>query len=273
MTGGAELQGHRFTTSQGTLQLWRRGAGKVVLLLHDLGSSHASFSGVAPHLVRAHHVCAADLLGHGGSSREVLDLSAANQTAALAEILVELGFQGACAVGHGFGGSVAIRLAAAMPDRIEKLVLIAAGSYRDGVPFVLRFLRSRISWSLWGLLGRAARRRVVARLGARTSPESASPERLDGYQTFAHWSALGRAYRQNSSLEALAEMEELVERYLVCPTLAVWGTDDPLAPIEQARRVFQDRRNVRLIEIAGGSHLPHEDSPAIVAELVLDFLK
>lgn len=273
MTAGAELHGQRFTTNQGTLQLWRRGAGKVVLLLHDLGTSHASFSGLVPHLVRAHHVCAADLLGHGGSSRETLDLSAANQTAALAEILVELGFRGACAIGHGFGGSVAIRLAAALPDRIEKLVLIAAGSYRDGVPFVLRLLRSRIAWSLWGFLGPGARRRVVARLGGRASPESASPERLDGFRTFAHWSALGRAYRQNSSLEALAEMEELVERYLARPTLAIWGTDDPAAPIEQARRAFQDRRNVRLIEIAGGSHVPHEDSPAIVAELILDFLR
>ncbi len=263
------LHAQRFTTGQGTLQLWRRGTGPVALLLHDLATSHASFAGLVPYLVRERHVCAIDLLGHGGSSRDPAYLSVARQAAAVIEILIELGFRDACLVGHGFGGSVAIRVGALAPDRIRKLVLIAAGTYRDPVPLRLRLLRHAPLWLACGLLGRATRRRIAAALSGRTAPSEA----LEGFRTFAEWAALGRTYRQYSSSESLAEMEELVEHYLTLPTLAIWGTEDRTASIQSARATLQRRRNVRLIEIAGASHVPHEEAPGIVAELILEFLK
>jgi pimeloyl-ACP methyl ester carboxylesterase len=56
-------------------------------------------------------------------------------------------------------------------------------------------------------------------------------------------------------------------------TLAVWGTEDPINPISVARMTFRSERNIQLIEVKDGTHTPHEDTPDIVAELVLEFLK
>lgn len=220
-------------------------------------------------MLKENHVCAIDLLGHGGSSREAADLSVPSQAAAVLEILVELGFRDASLVGHGFGGSVAIRVAALAPERIRKLVLIAAGTYRNGFSLRLRLLRSPLLWALCFLLGKAVRRRLAALVSGRAKPS----ETLEGFRTFADWAALGRAYRRSVSSESLAEMEEVVENYLTHPTLAIWGTEDRAASIEIARATFRDHPNVRLIEIAGASHVPQEETPAIVAELILEFLR
>lgn len=268
-----DLQGQRFTTSRGALQLWRRGNGPVVILLHDLATSNAAFRGIFPGLLRRHHVCAVDLLGHGGSSRDVADLSVAAQATAIAEMLEEMRLDRVAVVGHALGGSVAIRLAAVVPEKIEKVTLIAAGSYAHRVPLLANAARIGPLWGAIGLLGTSVRRRLAARVsggrrrGTEPHPPSTSVRDREG------WKALGLACRQAMRPETISQLEELVDRHLVQPTLAIWGSDDPVSPISAARMVFEEKPNVRLIEIAGGGHSPHEDHPEIVADLIVDFLR
>ena len=267
------LRSQLLTTSRGTLQLWRRGAGPIVVLLHDLGRSHASFSPLLAHIPQSCHACAVDLLGHGGSSHDVLDFAVAAQATALDEIFAELQFQHTVLVGHGLGGSVAIRLAASAPGRVKKLVLIAAGSYPRKLPWRVSLLRNGAIWNTLGALGRSARRRCAARslLGDYAfSEEFARSEWMRGGPA---WRALGRAFRQNTDSQVISEMEDLVERHLEHPTLAVWGTDDASCPVAAARILYQEKPNARFLEIAGGSHAPHEDHPEIVAELIHEFLE
>lgn len=270
----AELAGQTFTTSRGALQLWRRGNGPIVILLHDLATSHISFRGIVPQLLRRHHVCAVDLLGHGGSSRDVVDYSVTAQATAIAEMIDEMRLDRISVIGHALGGSTAIRLAAVLPERVQKVVLIAAGSYHVRPSFRCTLARIPLIWRGTELLGRNARRRCAAAItGRREEAALSGLSESSSITDRAGWKALGLAYRQALNAEAISEMEELVDRHLEQPTLAIWGSADRISPVSSAREVFQERRNFRLIEIAGGGHAPHEDHPDIVAELILDFLQ
>ena len=137
-------RGETFTTSHGSLHFVRSGTGPLIILLHDLGASHASFDTLAPRLREKHQVCAVDLLGHGGSSKDVINLSISAQAEALAEIMTELRVEDACLVGHSLGGSVAVRTAELVPERVGRLVLLAAGSYESRVPLPWSLLRVRL---------------------------------------------------------------------------------------------------------------------------------
>jgi pimeloyl-ACP methyl ester carboxylesterase len=259
------------TTSRGPVQLWRGGSGTALVLLHDLGTSHRSFDALASFLLNRYHVCAPDLLGHGGSARDIQDLTVASQVGALQEILADLHFREVILVGHALGGSVALRVAATLPDLVRGIVLITAGSYANDPPLSLRCLRPAIVWSTLGRLGRRRRRRLVARVCGRSPTKEL--DHWDAVSTRGGWLDLGRAFRQNTTSEALSEMDTVAERYLVQPTLVVWGSDDEVSPVAAARVFFQDRSNVRLVEITGGGHAPHEEHPRIVADLIREFLE
>ena len=52
------------------------------------------------------------------------------------------------------------------------------------------------------------------------------------------------------------------------PTLLIWGTDDPIIPIEHGRAARARIPGSRLVEIAGAGHWPQLDDPdRFVAEL------
>jgi len=256
-------RGERFTTSRGVIHFVRTGTGPPIVLLHGLGSSHRSFDLVVPRLSKKRQVLAVDLLGHGNSDREARDFSGTAQAEALVQVMTEMRLDRAVLVGHALGGRVAVRAAASIPERVEKLVLIAAGSHG---PPVSPFFRLGFVWEALGLLGRPARKRLVARLCGESAVDP------DGVATYTAWKTLGRAFRQNSSPEALSEMDELVDSYLEHTTFVIWGSDDRVSPVGEARILFQHKRNVRLVQVAGGSHTLHEDQPDIVADLILEFL-
>jgi pimeloyl-ACP methyl ester carboxylesterase len=262
------------TTSSGTLAFTRAGSGPPCILLHGLGSSQRAFSQIVPLLAREHEVFAIDLLGHGESEMGALDLSAAGQAEAVLQLIRDLRLDGLTLVGHSLGGSTAIHVAAAAPERVRKIVLVAAGCYEISLPLSWRLLRSRVLWGAAGLFP-PLRARILRRAARRLYAQPAAmEERLLGSPAVARagWAALGRAYRQSTSEAALSGLERLVDASLAAPTLVVWGSDDRLIPVSAARALFLEKRNVRFIEVAWGSHGLLEEDPGVVSDLVLEFL-
>ncbi|MGH8726865.1 MAG: alpha/beta fold hydrolase [Burkholderiales bacterium] len=100
------------------------GSGEAVVLLHSSLSHKGQWSALAQNLAATHRVIAIDLLGHGDAS----DASAASldDEARRIETILHKAvgrippFQ---AVGHSYGGGVALRLARNLPDRVISLAL------------------------------------------------------------------------------------------------------------------------------------------------------
>lgn len=114
------------------------GEGPVRVFLHGLGCTGASdFAHIATHpALRGGHALLVDLLGYGLSDRpRDFGYGMAAQAAAVARILEHRGLSGVELIGHSMGGAVAVRLAAARPDLIARLVVAEPNLYPGGGAF------------------------------------------------------------------------------------------------------------------------------------------
>jgi pimeloyl-ACP methyl ester carboxylesterase len=106
------------------------GDGPPVVLIHGSGpgvTAYANWRPVIPELAKDFRVVAPDMVGFGFSERPKgvrygLD-TWAHQTVALMDTL---GLDRVKLVGNSFGGAIALRIAAQLPDRVDKLVLMGS---------------------------------------------------------------------------------------------------------------------------------------------------
>ncbi len=105
-----------------------------VVLLHGLFGSARNLAGLQKSLAASgKRVIALDLRNHGDSPHGA-DTSYAAMAGDVVETLAELGALPCRLLGHSMGGKVAMRLAFALPERIERLIVadIAPRAYRHG---------------------------------------------------------------------------------------------------------------------------------------------
>ncbi len=108
-----------------------RGEGVPVLLLHGLASSRRFWDLVVPGLV-GRPVVALDQRGHGDSERPTGPYDGATVARDALTALDALGLSRVVVVGHSWGASTAVRLAAEAPERVLAVVAVdgALGSAR-----------------------------------------------------------------------------------------------------------------------------------------------
>ena len=108
------------------------GEGVPVLLLHGLASSRRFWDLVVPGLA-GHRVVALDQRGHGDSERPGGPYDGATVVADALTALDALGLSRVVVVGHSWGASTALRLAATAPERVLAVVAVdgGLGSARD----------------------------------------------------------------------------------------------------------------------------------------------
>ena len=108
------------------------GEGVPVLLLHGLASSRRFWDLVVPGLAGL-RVVALDQRGHGDSERPSGPYDGATVVADALTALDALGLSRVVVVGHSWGASTALRLAATAPERVLAVVAVdgGLGSARD----------------------------------------------------------------------------------------------------------------------------------------------
>lgn len=111
----------------------------VLLLIHGITSSSATWDKVIPALGQHAHVIAPDLLGHGSSDKPRSDYSMGGFASLLRDLLEHLGHDSASVVGHSLGGGVAMQFAYQYHDRCERLVLVDSGGLGRRWLLLLRF--------------------------------------------------------------------------------------------------------------------------------------
>jgi pimeloyl-ACP methyl ester carboxylesterase len=87
------------------------GDGPVLLLIHGIAGSSATWREVMPTLAERYTVVAPDLIGHGRSDKPPGDYSLGAYASAMRDLLGALGIERASVVGQSFGGGVALQLA------------------------------------------------------------------------------------------------------------------------------------------------------------------
>jgi pimeloyl-ACP methyl ester carboxylesterase len=250
----------------------RKGQGPAVILIHGLASSIYSWSDVIGPLSEKFDVVALDLPGFGASSKPE-DLSFRDYEPTLVGLMDALNLPKAHFVGNSMGGALSLLMAARRPDRVDHLVILdsAGFSLEPGErPFLAKLLASRAA----GALGaRLPVKRLLARLFLRRLIRDESritEERINEYE--APFLSPGAIASVRSLLLSRGDEGFLANLASVrAKTLVLWGRFDPWLPESHADRFVAEIKGARKVVLETG-HLPQEERPAEVAQLISDFL-
>ena len=278
-TDPARLEMARVRTPLGDIAVARAGDPDAppVVMLHGLGGTKGSFLPTVAALADSYRTLAIDLPGFGDSVKPV---GAAYDPRFFAKAVC--GFMDACGldsahlIGNSMGGRVALEVGFQNPDRVDRIVGLAASPAwrrdRRWAPLV-KALRPEL-----GLL-QLAPRPVVEEFARRFVPGGR-----------AGWSAVGvdeflRAYLQprgRAAFYAALRHIYLDEpegedgfwtrlRSLESDSLFVWGRNDRLVPIAFARHVREALPRAQHVELECG-HVPQLEAPKETHAAVRRFL-
>lgn len=246
-----------------------------VLFLHGWGASLYTFRRLIPAVAAAGwRAVAVDLKGHGLSDKPTArgQFSRARMLAHVTEIMDALALRRASIAGHSLGGGLAIELARAVPERVERLALFSPIGFCP-VRF-LTALRLGSPAAVRRLLPYAVPRVLVAMLLRRVYGSAARPTELDIDEYWAPSGFHGFAIAVRDLLHEYDWSPYAAETLgrIATPTLVVMGAEDRMfdpATVECRARAIPHVR-VRVLE--GVGHVTPEEMPAPATEDLLAFL-
>jgi len=155
-------------------------------------------------------------------------------------------------LGHSNGGRIALNYATSYSDKIATLVLLdSAGIYHNELPIRLK----RLVFKTLATLGRPLRKNQTLRKllygAARESDYRDAPEHMR--QTMANM------LESDKSLDA---------SQVTVPTKIIWGEEDQVTPVSDARQLNAVIRGSTLNFVPGARHSPHFTHPEAVAKLI-----
>jgi pimeloyl-ACP methyl ester carboxylesterase len=270
-----ELHGHR---------VGYRSAGdgdEVVVLLHGITSTSEAWREVMPRLAERYTVVAPDMIGHGRSAKPRGDYSLGAYAAGVRDLLALLGFERGTVVGHSFGGGIAMQFSYLFPEYVERMALVSSGGLGPEVHPLLRAATLPGSeWVLpliareWPVRAGGAVAAVAGRLGIEAGPDLAEFAR--GYASLTEEGASEAfIHTMRSVIDQQGQRVSALDRLYLAdqmPTLIVWGTQDPVIPVQHGRRAHEIVEHSRYVEIEHAGHWPMLDDPTRVVAELTDFM-
>lgn len=257
------------------------GAGRPVIFLHGFGTSLDTWRFVVEALEDEYRLVLLDMKGHGLSDRPRDEMYGAQDHARAVRGLIDyLGLKNVVIVGHSFGSVVG--LAAALDAQrdgsfgvITAVVLIAGSVDAENIPFVLRLLRTPIlGWLSLKLTSASFRTRVMLKRAYHDDAKVTNSivELYARYQ-----SVPGTDYALIKTAEQLVPVDISQSKRdlsrLEIPAMNIWGEHDEIIPRVAAESVCQLVPRCELVTIEGVGHMPQEESPKKVIDLLRDFLR
>ena len=244
----------------------------TVVLLHGFGSSLHTWEDWVPALSKDFRVIRYDLPGNGLTGPDASgDYTDARGMGVLLELLNHLGIQKISLVGHSIGGRLAWHFAAAHPERIEKLVLVAPDGFAS--PGFEYGKAPEIGLSLQAM--RYVLPKTLLRMSLEPAYSNASAmtdQRLTRYHDLMLAPGVRPALIARLEQSALPDPKPILAHIKV-PTLLLWGDQDAMIPVANADDYLRSLPNARLVRIPGVGHLPQEEAPAESVRSVLEFLQ
>ncbi|WP_090660331.1 alpha/beta fold hydrolase [Belnapia rosea] len=252
----------RGVASHGAARIaWRaEGQGPAVLLLPSLGRGAEDFDVVAPLLAAAgFRVVQPEPRGIGGSAGPMEGLTLYDLAGDAAAALAAAATGPAVVAGHAFGNWVARAMAAARPDLVRGVALLAASIDTALDPAI----RASIDGSFDPLLPEAER------LGHLQRGYFAPGH--DARVWLAGWHAPVARMQRAATAAADAGWKRVAERV---PVLYLAAAEDSIAPVPteaRLREALGPRVAMVVVQRAGHALLPEQ--PAAVAAALVDFTR
>lgn len=278
MTLWTELEGLDYSVRHVQVGEWstrvlEHGEGDPLVIMHGTGGHLEAFVRNLRALGGRYRVVLYDYPGHGWSTLTSRDLEIADYEEHLLGLLDALGLDRVHLSGESLGGWVAVKFAAAHPERVRSLILNTPGGTM-ATPEVMERIRS--------LSQAAADDPSEERIRARLEWLMADPATVTDELVAVRRGVYSRPGFAESMRHILCLQDpDIRRRNLVtdaelaavqAPTLVVWTSDDPSGPagagMDMAERIPDGR--FRLIEDAG--HWPQWEQRDEFDAAALEFL-
>ncbi|MBZ5535684.1 MAG: alpha/beta fold hydrolase [Acidobacteriia bacterium] len=244
-----------------------------VILIHGLGASTFSFRRNIAELSKHARVIALDLKGFGFSKEySDRDFSFRAESAIVIALMDRLKIPRATLVGHSLGGSIAARVAAVYPGRVDRLVLIDSATLYITRPFVTRLLHGRMFSSLAYQMAGPDRQRVrKLLLKSYADKAKVSDADVEGY--YFPFTIKNSAEALRLFLTTSNPNENALFARILAPTLILWGAEDSF--IDPSVRDFLHRqvKNSTIEVIEGAGHALMEEKPEAVNQAIIQFIE
>lgn len=257
-----------------------QGSGPDVVLVHGLGSSRdvwremvAAVPGYRYHLVQTNGFGGAPTGGNGSGA------VAATVMEEIARYIHETGLQRPAIIGHSFGGTMSMMLAARHPGAVGRLMVVdmlpSVGGFFGGpnaTPETLKPIAESIRQRMASMKGEELRKTVEGTIATMIKKEERRAEAV-GHSLASDTSVTSRAYAELVTTDLRPEL-----RSIKVPVTVLY-VHSPSAPMagEQLeafyRASYADVPQAKLIRIPDAWHFIMWDAPERFAQEVRSFLK
>jgi len=245
-----------------------------IILIHGTSASLHTWEGWVAVLRSHHRVISFDLPGFGLTGPSPTgDYSTAANVRFMRSLLDQLAIQHCVLAGNSLGGDIALETVFAMPDRVEKLILVDSGGYPSvstSVPIGFRIARLPVLNKLM----RSILPRGLIESSLRDvygEPAKVTPALVDRYFDMTlregNRDALLQRFGQTDFGNSAGRITALK-----LPTLIIWGGRDRLIPPENAEHFHRDIAASQLVIFDDLGHVPQEEDPARTVAVVEKFL-
>lgn len=243
------------------------GSGPVVVLLHGLGGSTQNWAFNIDALAQKFRVVVPDQLGFGRSDKPFTNYRIATYVDFLDGFLKELKIERAALVGNSMGGWIAAAYALAHPEKVERLVLVAAAGFAPPADFDKNILVGLNPSTREGM-------RRLAMLVFSNKQLFTSDAAID--LLLKQRLTAGDGYTIQSLNESIARREDMLDNRLSAikqPTLLIWGRDDGLTPLkDHGERFHREIKGSELLVFEQCGHVPQVEKAAEFNAALLKFL-
>ena len=265
--------------SQGTIQYSDTGQGEPIVFVHGALVNGHLWRNVAGPLSRECRclIPTLPLGGHNIAMDPDADLTPAGIAALLNEFIDALGLERVTLVGNDSGGAICQVFVAEYPENVERLILTNCDAFENFPPLPARpFVWGARVPGFTTLLAKTLRSKTARRLAFKLfAKDPIDPNILAGYLDPLHMdpgvrrdlrkALLGASPKYtNAAAETFASFDR--------PVLVVWGVNDLIFPLEDAKGLVERFPDARLERIEGSYLLVPEDEPERLVECIARFL-
>ncbi|BAZ44050.1 alpha/beta fold family hydrolase [Chondrocystis sp. NIES-4102] len=263
--------------------------GTPVVLVHGFGASWGHWRKNLPVIGSAYRCYAIDLIGFGGSDKPQpgteIEYTFETWGQQLADFCREVVGGAAFLVGNSIGCIVVMQTAVDYPELALGVAAINCSIrlLHDRKRVTLPWYRNYGSMVMQQVLGnkqigsfffnQIAKPKVVRNilLQAYRRPEAVTDELIDILMQPAKDQGAAAVFLAFTRYSQGPLPEDLLPR-LTCPTVLLWGTDDPWEPVAMGRKLAEIATVDQFIPLDGLGHCPQDEAPEVVNPILLNWI-
>ncbi|HMG35686.1 MAG TPA: alpha/beta fold hydrolase [Blastocatellia bacterium] len=244
------------------------GTGQVLLLIHAFPLNQAMWDEQMAVLSSSYRVVSIDLRGFGGSELPSPAYSVDDMAADVKGLLDVLGISSVVLVGLSMGGYVSMSFYRNYPARVRALVLADTRATPDSEQARMRRLKSAEQSERDGT--QSITQEMVRVLLGRTTL-STRPDIVERVRTIMNTNQPAGIAAAQRAMADRQDSTDLLETPGI-PVLLIFGEEDSLVPLSEARELEKGIGGSTLRIIEGAGHLSNLEQPSRFNDAISEFL-